>query len=151
MSSKMNGKDFFIGAVVGGVLGALTALVLAPKPGKELRADISGQYEKISGKTVEIAGTVGAKTQEIASVVGAKTQEIAEVVGAKSQEVAKVVGVQTGELVEAAKEVAGVVVSEVKAWKDSRKEVAVALEASPAVEAVAEAVEAAAPVDESKP
>jgi gas vesicle protein len=120
MSNKIHGKDFFIGAVVGGVLGALTALVLAPKTGKELRSDISEQYDKISEKTVEIAGTVGTKTQEIA----------------------KTVSVQTGEIVDKAKEVAGVVVGEVKAWKDSRREAIYVLEdTAPAAETAEAAVD----------
>lgn len=150
MSNKTNGKDFLIGAVVGGVLGAVTALLLAPKTGRELRSDISEQYGKISDKTVEIAGTVSSKTQEIAGVVGAKTQEIAEVmgtrgqeiagaVGVKGQEIAKTVGAHTGELVGKAKEVAGAVAAEVKAWKEARKETAataevVDIEASPVKE-----------------
>lgn len=125
MSNKIHGKDFFIGAVVGGVLGALTALVLAPKSGKELRSDISGQYDKISDKTVEIAGNVSAKTQEIA----------------------KAVGVHTGEIVGKAKDVAGVVAHEVKAWKDSRKETLITLEAPSAVE---EAAAAAEPAEEAE-
>ncbi|MDF2922925.1 MAG: YtxH protein [Paenibacillaceae bacterium] len=132
MSDKMSGKDFFIGAVVGGVLGALTALLLAPKAGKELRSDIAGQYDKISEKTVEIAGVVGTKSQEIAETVSAKTQEIAKTVSA-----------QTGEIVEKAKEAASVVATEVKAWKDSRKEAVLAIqEVAPAIaEAAEEAVE----------
>lgn len=106
MSNKMNGKDFFIGAVVGGVLGAMTALLFAPKTGRELRSDLSDQYGKISEKTVEIANTVGTKTSEIAKTVGA----------------------HTGEIVEKAKVAAVSVTDEVKAWKEGRKEAAPALE-----------------------
>ncbi len=39
----MNTKDFLIGTLVGGIVGATTALFLAPKSGKELRSDISEQ------------------------------------------------------------------------------------------------------------
>ncbi|WP_438447936.1 YtxH domain-containing protein [Gorillibacterium sp. sgz5001074] len=129
MTNKRNGKEFLVGAVVGSVLGAVTALLLAPKSGKELRSDLSEQYGKVSDKTVEIAGVVGAKTQEIAGVVGAKTHEIAGVVGAKSQEIAKTVGEHTGEIVGKAKDVAGVVATEVKAWREARKEASAGAEA----------------------
>ena len=39
----MNTKDFLIGTLIGGIVGATTALFLAPKSGKELRSDISDQ------------------------------------------------------------------------------------------------------------
>lgn len=123
MSNNIHGKDFFIGAVVGGLLGALTALVLAPKTGKELRADISNQYDKISEKTVELAENVGVKTQELA----------------------KTVTVQTGELLDKAKEVAGTVTNEVKAWNESRKDAVLI------VEEVAPAAEEPVPVVEAVP
>ncbi len=34
-------KGFLLGAIVGGAVGAITALLFAPKPGKELRDEIS--------------------------------------------------------------------------------------------------------------
>lgn len=100
MSSKLNGKDFFIGAVVGGVLGTITALLFAPKSGRELRADISEQYGKISGKTAELAEAVGSKTQAISRTVGQHSEE----------------------LLGKAKAAAATFADEVKAWRESRKE-----------------------------
>lgn len=42
MMSKdgINSKDFLIGTLIGGIIGATTALFLAPKSGKELRDEI---------------------------------------------------------------------------------------------------------------
>lgn len=132
MSDKISGKNFLIGAVVGGVLGAITALVLAPKPGKELREDISNQVDKISGKTVELAGTVGGKTQELAKVVSTQSVELAS----KAREVAGAI----------AEVVTEVVADEVKAWKEARGSLP---EIAPAAEeAVQAAVDEAAPVAE---
>ena len=57
--NNMNGKDFLLGAVVGGVIGAITALLLAPKPGDELRAILrirltrsQRKHKKSQGKSV---------------------------------------------------------------------------------------------------
>ncbi|MCR8643835.1 YtxH domain-containing protein [Paenibacillus sp. N1-5-1-14] len=68
-------KDWVIGSLVGGAVGAVTALLLAPKSGRELRADIADGYDTVSEKTKEIAVAVGDKTQEIARVVGDHTSE----------------------------------------------------------------------------
>jgi gas vesicle protein len=107
--NNMNGKDFLLGAVVGGLLGAVTALLLAPKPGNELRADLK-----------ETATTVSSKTQEIAHQVSERSQEIAHQVGERGQALAKTVTAQTSELVDKAKELAGTVATEVKGWKEVR-------------------------------
>jgi gas vesicle protein len=96
------GKEFLVGAVIGSVLGAVTALLLAPKSGKDLRADLSEQVLTVSEKTQSIASNVSSKTQEIA----------------------KQVSLQTGDWVQKAKEVASNVSDEVRAWKDARHEVA---------------------------
>lgn len=63
--ANMNGKDFLLGAVTGAVIGAVTALLFAPKSGRELRSDISEQYHNVSEKTQELAG----KAKELASNV----------------------------------------------------------------------------------
>lgn len=104
--NNMNGKDFLLGAVVGGIIGAVTALLLAPKPGSELRAELK-----------ETAGTVTARTQEIAQQVGERSQAIARTVSA-----------QTTEWVDKAKELAGSVASEVKNWRESRTGLSGAIE-----------------------
>lgn len=92
-----------LGAIVGGVLGAVTALLLAPKSGKELRADISEQAHQIGEKTQELAGALGARTQVLA----------------------KQVSTHADEWMHKAKEVVDTVSEEVKQWKHSRQEAAV--------------------------
>ncbi len=96
------GKDFLVGAVIGSVLGAITALLLAPKSGKELRADLSEQVSNVSEKTQQIASEVSNRTQGIVKQVSS----------------------HTGDWVQKAKEVASSVSEEVRAWKDARHEVA---------------------------
>ncbi len=121
MSNNVDGKDFIIGAVVGGLLGAMAALLLAPKSGRELRQDITEQYGTISDKTQQIANTVSEKTQQIASTVSEKTQQIASTVGEKTANIAKTASEHTTEWVDKAKDVAGTVIDEVKTWSEKRK------------------------------
>ncbi|GIP33790.1 YtxH domain-containing protein [Paenibacillus sp. J2TS4] len=64
MSDKMNGRDFVIGALVGGVIGAVTALLFAPKSGRELRSDLADQAQQLGDKTKQIANNVSSQTSE---------------------------------------------------------------------------------------
>jgi gas vesicle protein len=97
MSNQKKGKDLLIGAIVGGILGAATALLFAPKSGRELRSDIAEQAQAVSEKTAQIANTVSQKTQEVV----------------------KTVSTQTSELVGKAKDTASSVVETVRSWKES--------------------------------
>jgi len=95
--SKQRRKDFFIGALVGGVVGSITALLFAPKSGRELRKDIAEQAHNVSEKTQQIARSVGETTSEWA---------------------------------EKAKDAAGTAISNVKAWRQGKKEAVVTLESA---------------------
>lgn len=104
MSDKnMSGKDFFIGAVVGGLLGAVTALLLAPKSGQELRGDISHQVHQVSDKTKQIASDVSDKTQQLAREFSTRSSEIAE----------------------KAKEIGTKIAEELLVWNEARKQAAI--------------------------
>lgn len=61
---KQNARNFMIGSLVGGVIGAVTALLFAPKPGRELRTDIAEGYHAVSEKTQEIVRSIGNHTSE---------------------------------------------------------------------------------------
>ncbi|PZE21009.1 YtxH domain-containing protein [Paenibacillus xerothermodurans] len=80
MRSDKKGKDLLVGAVVGTVLGAVAALLLAPKSGRELRADIAARAHTVSEKTQEVAGSVTERSKKIAGVISEKTQQAAETI-----------------------------------------------------------------------
>ncbi|WP_239618488.1 YtxH domain-containing protein [Cohnella mopanensis] len=58
------------GALIGGVIGATAALLLAPKSGRELRSDIRDKYASVQDRTQRMLTDAGHKTQEIAAQVG---------------------------------------------------------------------------------
>lgn len=98
MASEKKGKDLLIGAIVGGLLGAATALLFAPKSGRELRSDIAENAKTVSDKTVQLANSVSQKTQEVA----------------------KSVSTTTTDFVGKAKDTATNVVDTVRSWKESK-------------------------------
>ncbi|RED56503.1 MULTISPECIES: YtxH domain-containing protein [Cohnella] len=65
-------------AVIGGIIGAAAALLLAPKSGKELRGDIRERCASLQSRTKQFVADVGDKTMEVAQQVGEKTAEIAD-------------------------------------------------------------------------
>lgn len=82
--NNMNTKDFVIGALVGGLVGAASALLLAPKTGKELRVDLNDQAtsakELTSGLT-KVAIDLGT---EYANIAKEKSSTIAKTVSEQS-------------------------------------------------------------------
>ncbi|KIL37252.1 hypothetical protein SD71_00600 [Cohnella kolymensis] len=66
MADKKALKSFFWGTVTGVVTGAVTALLFAPKPGRELRKDITDTAQLVGEKTVDISRQAGSAVQTLA-------------------------------------------------------------------------------------
>ncbi|WP_274307757.1 YtxH domain-containing protein [Solibacillus daqui] len=81
---KIHGKDFIIGALVGGIVGAATALLLAPKAGSELRNDVAIQAVTLKDKGIELSGTAKEKTVQLSSQLKEQSTTIVEKVKAKT-------------------------------------------------------------------
>jgi gas vesicle protein len=73
MADQKKVKSFLWGALTGAVAGAASALLLAPKSGKELRKDIASTAQKIGDKTAEAGRQAGAAIQALAK----RTSEVA--------------------------------------------------------------------------
>lgn len=73
---KDSNKSLLWGALIGSVVGSVTALLLAPKSGRELRQDISEGARQVSEKSQELASKVGEQSAQIVS----KVKETADVV-----------------------------------------------------------------------
>jgi gas vesicle protein len=63
MATKREIKGFLIGTAAGAVVGAVTALLFAPKDGKTLRRDIA----EGARKTVKTAGEAGERAGKFAA------------------------------------------------------------------------------------
>lgn len=83
---NINTKDFLIGALLGGIVGAATALFLAPKSGKELRSNINEQAFVLKVKTGKICETAVAKGNELAASAKDKTNVLSQTVSKQSAE-----------------------------------------------------------------
>lgn len=73
-------KGLALGTILGGVAGAITALLMAPKSGAELRKDISTKSTDYYGKATDyVAGVekkVEATAAKVVDTVSSKTKSI---------------------------------------------------------------------------
>ncbi|WP_330217221.1 YtxH domain-containing protein [Paenibacillus durus] len=86
-----SGKTFAKGLLIGGLIGAAAALLFAPKPGREMRSDLSGKLSIATDKTKEFSGTVTDKTKSLATSVGGKVADLAGTVSSKVSDLASTV------------------------------------------------------------
>lgn len=86
IDQNVNTKDFLIGALIGGIVGAMTALLLAPKSGRELREDIHKQSHLLREKADYLKESAMDKGSELAALAKEKTGTITDLVSEQSQE-----------------------------------------------------------------
>ncbi|MGY4689193.1 YtxH domain-containing protein [Salibacterium sp. K-3] len=82
--SEMNTKDFVIGTLIGGIVGACSALLMAPKSGRELRGELSEGAYSAKEKTSELTSEAYEKGTQWASVAKEKSSELAKNVSDQS-------------------------------------------------------------------
>ena len=68
-------KDFVIGGIIGGVLGATAGLLLAPKSGENIRHDLSEAYHDISDRTHDFAHDINKKGHAFARQASKRTNK----------------------------------------------------------------------------
>lgn len=83
----INMKDFIIGALVGGMVGAAAGLLLAPKTGRDLRTDVANQAITIRDKGVEISTTAKEKTVKLSNQLKEQSVHLVDKVKSKSTKV----------------------------------------------------------------
>ncbi|PLT31490.1 YtxH domain-containing protein [Peribacillus deserti] len=93
---NINTKDFLIGTLIGGIVGAATALFMAPKSGKELRSDINTQTTNLLDRTEKLRQTAMEKGTQIAGAAKDRTNTLTETVTNTSQNLMSKVKTMTG-------------------------------------------------------
>jgi len=77
-NNNINTKDFIIGTLIGGMVGAAAALLFAPKSGKELRGDINEGASQVKDRAIELGNTAqekGAVWKDKAYTTGAELKK----------------------------------------------------------------------------
>ena len=78
MSEENNGlsKGLFIGFLAGGIVGAIAALLYAPKSGRELRSDIKRKAVDIADDDSEYVKTARAKSLEVINEGKSRSEQL---------------------------------------------------------------------------
>ena len=58
MSDKESGSQFMMGFIVGGIIGTIAGILLAPRPGAETRADLLDYGEVVRERAEEMVARV---------------------------------------------------------------------------------------------
>lgn len=75
---RVNMKDFVIGALVGGIVGAAAGLLLAPKSGKDLRSDVAVQAVNLKDKSADFSSTAKDKTIQLSKQIQEQSSQLVE-------------------------------------------------------------------------
>ena len=74
-------KSFLIGFLAGGAIGAIVALLTAPKSGKELRGDIKQKSEEYFDEAERYLADAKNKASELINDAKSKSQDIVKAAG----------------------------------------------------------------------
>lgn len=75
---RVNMKDFVIGALVGGIVGAAAGLLLAPKSGKALLSDVAVQAVNLKDKSADFSTTAKDKTVQLSKQIQEQSTQLVE-------------------------------------------------------------------------
>ena len=88
MSDKDSGSQFMMGFIIGGIIGTIAGILLAPKPGAETRADLFDYGEVVRERAEEMAARVkdevGPTVENVRNKVVPVIEQIAGVQGSSS-------------------------------------------------------------------
>jgi gas vesicle protein len=76
MSSETKSSGLLLGTLIGGAVGAVSALLLAPKTGEKLREDLGNKYRVINEKMQQMASVVGEKSKDFTSTAEQSKDEL---------------------------------------------------------------------------
>ena len=84
MENRTAAKDFFIGFLAGGVIAGVTALLYAPKSGREFRKDIDKKRKVMINDAEEYWDTAKTRASDFISDSKKRAEEIIKDAGGKA-------------------------------------------------------------------
>ena len=101
MSSQNSGVQFFAGLVIGGLVGAGLALLLAPQSGEETLGQIRSKSLELKDGAVESLTEAGYRARQQATAWQEKGQEVAKAVNRSKDSIVRAVSQSKDRVVDA--------------------------------------------------
>ncbi len=89
MSDSNNGANFLVGFFVGAAMGAMAALLLAPKSGKELRGSLADESRKLRDRAETAVSDLRDRGESVIEKTRGAISETAEGMKKVARSVAK--------------------------------------------------------------
>jgi gas vesicle protein len=87
MAERDSGLEFFAGFVIGGLVGAAVALILAPQSGEETRAQIRERGIELKARAGELAVEARQRAEELSEEARKKAEELSVETRKKVEEI----------------------------------------------------------------
>ncbi|MDH4136810.1 MAG: YtxH domain-containing protein [Anaerolineae bacterium] len=87
MAERDSGLEFLAGFVIGGLVGAAVALILAPQSGEETRAQIREKGIELKDRAGELAVEARQKAEELSEEARKKAEELSAETRKKVEEI----------------------------------------------------------------
>ena len=106
MAERDSGLEFFAGFVVGGLVGAAVALILAPQSGEETRAQIREKGIELKDRAGELTVEARQRAEELSAEARKKAEELSAETRKKVEEITADARVRIEEAIEEGKKAA---------------------------------------------
>lgn len=97
-------KEFIVGGIAGGILGAVAALLLTPKSGSDMRQNLADAYDDVSERTHEMAAQAAKRGKKFAKQARSQANDWLDVLQTVMSTLAERASDKTEDLIERAEE-----------------------------------------------
>ena len=98
MSDSNDFVTFFAGMVIGGLVGAAAAMLLAPQSGEETRALIRDKSIELKDKAVDVSQDVQLRAEKALETTRVQLEDVVDELKGRTDELAKLISKETAKL-----------------------------------------------------
>ncbi len=98
MSDSNDFVTFFAGMIIGGLVGAAAAMMLAPQSGEDTRALLRDKGIELKEKAVDVAQDAQLRAEKALETTRAQLEDVVDELKSRTDELAKVISKETAKL-----------------------------------------------------
>jgi gas vesicle protein len=98
MSDNNDFATFFAGMIIGGLVGAAAAMLLAPQSGEDTRAMLRDKSIELKDKAVDVGQDVQLRAEKALETTRVQLEDVIDELKSRTDELAKVISKETAKL-----------------------------------------------------